>query len=87
MQKGRSTQPVARAVARLTSSKPFIRQATLAWLEQAGQRQDPEYLTLASHTELLGVVKALREGNAPSADQVLSCLELWTVSSTKQNYE
>ena len=70
LQTGKSAQPVARAIARLTSSKPFIRQATLAWLEQAGCRQDPEYLGLASHTELLGVVRALREGCGPSPDKV-----------------
>lgn len=69
MQKGRSAQPVAKAVARLTSVKAYIRQATLAWLEQAGWRQDPEFLCLASHTELLGVVRALRESCSTAQKQ------------------
>ena len=69
MQKGRSAQPVAKAVARLTSVKAYIRQATLAWLEQAGWRQDPEFLCLASHTELLGVVRALRESCSEAHNQ------------------
>ena len=50
-----------RAVARLTSSKPLIRLATLQWLEQTAALREPEYLCLNSHAELLPVVKALRE--------------------------
>lgn len=61
---------MAKAVARLTSSKPFIRQATLAWLEQAASRQEPEFLALASHTDLLALVKLLRENCGPNAAQV-----------------
>ena len=63
VQKGRrGPSPTAKAVARLTSSKAVIRLATLAWLEQAGAHREPEYLSLTSHTELLALVKALREG-------------------------
>ena len=63
VQKGRrGPSPTAKAVARLTSSKAVIRLATLAWLEQAGAQREPEYLSLTSHTELLALVKALREG-------------------------
>ena len=63
VQKGRSGPgPTVKAVARLTSSKSVIRLATLAWLEQAGAQREPEYLSLTSHTELLALVKALREG-------------------------
>lgn len=61
LQKKKSLSPTVRAVARLTSSKTVIRQATLAWLEQTGAWREPEYLTLTSHTELLDVVRALRE--------------------------
>ena len=78
MQKGRGGQPVAKAVARLTSVKAYIRQATLAWLEQAGWRQDPEFLCLASHTELLGVVRALRESCSRTHNQgIRVCLSLF----------
>lgn len=65
-QKKKHVSPTTKAVARLTSSKAVIRQATLAWLEQAGAHREPEYLTLTSHTELLDIVKTLRE--APSVD-------------------
>ena len=62
---------MAKAVARLTSVKPFIRQATLEWLEQAACRQEPEFLALTSHTDLLAIVKLLRENCGSNAPQVI----------------
>lgn len=82
-QKKKHVSPTVKAVARLTSSKLVIRQATLAWLEQAGAQREPEYLTLTSHTELLDIVRALREWqetvhevlrNAPEGKTGRSCL-------------
>eukprot|EP00884_Botryococcus_braunii_P012576 jgi/Botrbrau1/21319/Bobra.0184s0029.2 len=55
---------VGRAVARLASAqKDGVRAATLSWLESTARSREPAHLTLSTHSELLPMLRLLRESS------------------------
>ena len=65
MQDALRVNAIGRAVARLTSTRPGIRLAHLAWLEQTCAQREPEHLALQHAQQLQPLVEAARSRQVP----------------------